>query len=182
MSFKSLNHILVALENQALLDGLQMFRHLLACWSEVVGVQAASHTRPVSISRGVLWVATSSSSWASNLSFQRHRLLKKLNAQLPSPLVDIRFSTAQWQNNFCHNSVDAEVWEAHPSRIDAESLPSFSQTPELKDPQAAFQHWADLVQERSQQLPLCPHCQCPTPIGELQRWGVCALCSHNFNP
>lgn len=160
-----------------------MFRHLLACWSEVVGVQAASHTRPVSISRGVLWVATSSSSWASNLSFQRHRLLKKLNAQLPSPLVDIRFSTAQWQNASFDGSSPNSLQRSvslleHPSHIvEATSLPPDSDTSKNKDPHAAFQRWADLVRKRYEHLPLCPQCQCPTPPGELQRWDVCAICA-----
>ncbi|AOW99895.1 hypothetical protein BJP34_10915 [Moorena producens PAL-8-15-08-1] len=44
-------------------------------------------------------------------------------------------------------------------------------------PEAAFKHWAKMMQMRSQNLPLCPQCQCPTPPGELQRWDVCGLCA-----
>ena len=183
MSFKSLNHILGALENQAGWQGLQEFRRLQECWSGVVPQAAMSHTRPVSISRGVLWVATSSSAWAQTLSFQRHSMLKKLNAQLSSPLVDIRFSTAQWQNDSrSSNSFDSDpeslFCSEHPSHVvDAGFLPTASNTPARKDPHLAFQNWAEAVQRRSQLLPLCPQCQCPTPVGELQRWDVCALCA-----
>ncbi len=177
MSFKSLNHILIDLESHAAFQGVLEFRHLSACWTQVVGATVRVHTRPVSISRGVLWVATSSSSWAQNLSFQRHGILKKLNALLPSPLEDIRFSTAQWSNDASHNnSQDAQV-NQHPSFVGSESIPSVSMGSALKDPNAAFDHWAKVVQKLTQHLPVCPQCQCPTPMGELQRWGVCALCT-----
>ncbi len=182
MSFKSLNHILVVLENQTEFQGLQEFRHLLACWSEVVQPSVISHTQPISISRGVVWVATSSSSWANTLSFQRRVILKKLNALMPNPLVDIRFSTAQWQNNSSHtgdlaSEQQSVSWQEHPSRVvEVASLPPVSQMIEMKDPDAAFQHWAEVVKTRSQHLPLCPQCQCPTPSGELDRWDVCAIC------
>jgi predicted nucleic acid-binding Zn ribbon protein len=33
------------------------------------------------------------------------------------------------------------------------------------------------MRSRSQQLPLCPHCQCPTPAGELERWQMCSICA-----
>jgi predicted nucleic acid-binding Zn ribbon protein len=33
------------------------------------------------------------------------------------------------------------------------------------------------MRSRSQHLPLCPTCHCPTPEGELMRWSACALCA-----
>jgi predicted nucleic acid-binding Zn ribbon protein len=48
--------------------------------------------------------------------------------------------------------------------------------------QAAFQKWADQIRWRSQGLPLCPQCRCPTPMGELQHWSVCALCAVKSHP
>ncbi|NJL81148.1 MAG: hypothetical protein HC917_24425 [Richelia sp. SM2_1_7] len=57
--------------------------------------------------------------WAQNLTFERQRLLKKLNKILPTPLVDIRFSTARWQrtkknhlrNKIFHRSRIPVTWE-----------------------------------------------------------------------
>lgn len=43
-------------------------------------------------------------------------------------------------------------------------------------PVETFHDWAAKIQKRAQRLPKCPRCQSPTPIGELQRWGVCSLC------
>ncbi|NEO32743.1 MAG: DUF721 domain-containing protein [Symploca sp. SIO3C6] len=96
--FKSIDHILDVLENQPHLEGIKKFQRLLKGWPQIVGATAAQHTRPYSISRDVLYVATSSSAWAQELKFRRISILKKLNAQFPNLIVDIRFSTAEWQD------------------------------------------------------------------------------------
>lgn len=96
--FNSINQILGVLENQPHLEGAKQFRGLLKLWPEIVGAKAAQHTRPYSISRDVLYVATSSSAWAQELKFRRSFILKKLNAQFPNLIVNIRFSTAEWQD------------------------------------------------------------------------------------
>ena len=182
MSFESINNILGVLENQEAFQKIQQFRRLLRCWAEVVGTAANTYTRPISISRDVLFVATSSSAWSNNLSLQRYRILKQLNAQLPINLIDIRFSTAQWQDVVGQGNYEDEREQSlslqHPSWIgDAGSLPSLCEQPKVTDAHTAFQNWAKRVRERSHELPLCPQCQCPTPVGELQRWSVCSFCT-----
>ncbi|MBD2614674.1 DUF721 domain-containing protein [Nostoc punctiforme FACHB-252] len=177
MSFKSVNDILGILEKQAKWQE-QPFQRLLKCWAEVVGPVAARHTRPLSIQRDVLWVATSSAAWAQNLTFGRGSLLLKLNQKLPTPLVDIRFSTAGWQ----HSSVERKQQQTilpheHPSYLGDRISSSPDTIPSIQDANAAFGHWTKLVQERSHGLPLCPQCQSPTPPGELQRWTVCCICA-----
>ncbi len=180
MSFKSLNHILSALEQQSRWQE-QPFQRLLKCWTETVGIAVAAHTRPLSMQRDVLWVATSSSAWAQNLTFERQRILQKLNPQLPSPLADIRFSTAQWQRpkdpNQTADQPKTGLWREHPSSvISIPSVPN-SLEPNSPNPNTTFQQWAKVMQARSQGLPLCPQCHCPTPSGELQRWAICSICA-----
>jgi len=179
MSFKSLNHILGALEEQAAWQE-QPFQRLLKCWPEVVGAAITAHTRPVSIQRGTLSVATSSAAWAQTLTFERQRIIKKLNLHLPSPLVDIRFSTAQWHRPE-HSSLQGGAttdWREHPSSlVDTPRVPMIGETPNSNNPNAAFEHWAKVMQARSHGLPLCPQCHCPTPTGELQRWAICSICA-----
>lgn len=182
MSFKSLNHILGVLQEQAGWQE-QPFQRLLKCWPEAVGAAATAHTRPVSIQRGVLWVATSSAAWAQTLTFERQRILEKLNLHLPSHLVSIRFSTAEWQRSK-HSSPGAKnqatkgLRHEHPScLVDAPSVPKGGFTPNHQNPHAAFGHWVKAIQARSHGLPLCPQCQCPTPSGELQRWAICSICA-----
>ncbi|UBF24893.1 DciA family protein [Kovacikia minuta CCNUW1] len=181
MTFKSLHHVLDTLETSYQPQERQQLQRLLQCWTEVVGPVVAVQTRPLSIQRGVLRVATSSSAWAQNLVFERQRILEKLNAKLLLSLTDIRFSTAQWQNAaspFTSPSLEqqAELWQNHPSRLSGQHGFQHRQTLEPSDPKLAFQSWAQRVRSRSQDLPLCPHCHCPTPPGELNRWQVCAHC------
>ncbi|OUL29437.1 RNA-binding protein [Nostoc sp. T09] len=180
MSFKSVNDILDVLEKQAQWQE-QPFQRLLQSWAEVVGVVVAAHTRPLSIQRDVLRVATSSAAWAQNLTFKRQTLLLKLNEKLATSLMDIRFSTAGWQYSPAAQKPQAEVLpREHPSYLGDLSTSSQELAPNTanpNNPNAAFGHWARVMQERSHGLPLCPQCQCPSPPGELQRWHVCSFCA-----
>ncbi len=191
MDFYALHRVLNDLEKQDRWRSRQLYQTLLTCWPEIVGSLVAKHTRPTSIRKRVLYVATSSAAWAQNLGFERPRLLQKLNPVLAEflsdgELLDIRFSTAQWHRAKSTSADpilaedEQEFWRNHPSWIGLSSQLPTSQ-PEMRDPasdpQTAFQQWSVLIQQRSQSLPLCPICQCPTPTGELKRWGRCALCA-----
>lgn len=178
--FKSLNHILGVVENQPQWHEINRFHCLLQCWSEVVGCSAAQHTRPYAVLNDVLYVATSSAVWAQELQFKRRWILQKLNAQLTSPVVDIRFSSAQWQNSTStgNGASPSTLWQEHPSNlVEVTTASPRCPTPLSQDSSSPFQRWVALMQARSLTLPLCPQCQCPTPPGELQRWTVCGLCA-----
>jgi predicted nucleic acid-binding Zn ribbon protein len=174
MSLKSVNDILSLPEIQILLHQ-QPFPRLLKFWAEVVGSAIAAHTQPLSIQRDVLRVATSSAAWAQNLTFERQRLLVKLNEKLPDPLVDIHFSTAGWKRPQDKGNQQKTLSTAeHPSYLGDERREVL---PKSKNANAAFENWAKAMQGRSQNLPVCPQCQSPTPPGEIQRWGVCSICA-----
>jgi predicted nucleic acid-binding Zn ribbon protein len=185
MSFQSLNQVLAAIENQPSWQKQRQYRLLLQCWQEVVEPQVAEQTRPLYISRKVLWVATSSSVWAQTLALQRYPLLKKLNAQLPEKLTDIRFSSAQWydRNPASHSgsTEPANGGQPHPSQVACEepSDPSDKLAREIT-PELAWQKWVATIQGRSRHLPLCPQCQSPTPEGEIKRWGRCVCCTSRY--
>ncbi len=177
MSLKSVNDILNILQLETKLQE-QPFQRLLKCWSEVVGTAVAAHTRPLSIQRNVLWVATSSAAWAQNLTFERQRLLVKLNALLPNPLVDIRFSTAEWHSSKqVADQPNSSVNPQHPSYLGKQIAPENHLNSDAGDANTTFADWAVAIQARSHHLPLCPECESPTPPGELQRWGICCLCA-----
>jgi predicted nucleic acid-binding Zn ribbon protein len=177
MSFDAIRQVLSALEQQ---DGWQDRRQLQRVrlyWPNLVGAAVASHTRPHAIQRQVLQVATASPVWAQNLMYERSRILVKLNERFPNTLTDIRFSTAHWnyEGDLSPELEHDRIWNHHPSKISAPD-PTASEVPP-QTPEAAFRSWARRVQVRSQQLPLCPHCRCPAPAGELERWSVCSLCA-----
>lgn len=177
MSLKSVNDILKVLEAESEWQE-QPFQRLLKCWAEVLGAVRSTHTRPLSIQRDVLWVATSSAAWAQNLTFERQRLLLKLNEKLSIGLVDIRFSTAQWRRPQDTPKEQPTIsLSEHPSYVGQQTNVRYDAPSAPEDAHAAFQNWARTVQARSHGLPLCPLCDCPTPPGELQRWGVCSVCA-----
>ncbi|AFY32670.1 DUF721 domain-containing protein [Calothrix sp. PCC 7507] len=177
MSLKSVNDILIVLKKQPQWQE-QPLQSLLQCWTEIVGVVVATHTRPLSIQRDVLRVATSSAAWAQNMTFGRQKLLVKLNEKLPSPLVDIRFSTAGWQQPPDQQQMESTVLPCeHPSYLGNLNSDRHDDTAATMNPNAAFGDWAKTIKVRSHGLPLCPQCHCPTPPGELQRWAVCAVCA-----
>jgi len=181
MAFHSLNHVLGSLESQYKQQHQQQLQQVLGHWQAVVGAVVAAQTRPTSVQRGVLKVATSSSAWAQNLVFERQRILEKLNQVVPRSLTDIRFSPAQWAEiplaTFPGEQEQKELWQAHPSRLLGETviLPAAALPPDT--PLLAFQNWATVMRSRTKHLPRCPQCHSPTPIGELERWRVCSLCA-----
>lgn len=178
MAFTSLNQAFTALDQQDHWKTQRQYRELTASWRRLVGDAVAAQTRPVKIQRRVLHVATSSAAWAQNLSFERLRLLEKLNSQMGLDLTDIRFSTALWhQDSSLGNTETAttRLWREHPSFV-SDAAPRHVSTPPA-DAATAFQAWADTVQSRSRHLPLCPQCRCPAPMGELERWVVCSVCA-----
>ncbi|RUT03221.1 hypothetical protein DSM106972_055290 [Dulcicalothrix desertica PCC 7102] len=153
---------------------------LLKCWHDIVGSSIALHTRPISIHRDVLRVATSSAAWAQTLTFERKTLLIKVNQKLSAPLTDIHFSTAGWNSSTRIIKPRRASHQEHPCYLEQ----NISKTVEKDIPaigsnavNTAFDSWVKKVQTSSQNLPLCPQCQAPTPSGELERWGVCALCA-----
>ncbi len=179
MSFKSIDRILAIVQQQNRAQQ-QPFQIALQFWLQVVGQAVAAHTQLLSIQRDVLWVATSSASWAQTLTMERSRILTKLNVYLPNPLTDIRFSTAQWQrpDTIAKNRAISEDFFGgeHPSILAPANL-SAAKPPKSKDAQAAFSQWVKTTQQKNHNLPLCPQCQAPTPPGELQRWKVCCICA-----
>jgi predicted nucleic acid-binding Zn ribbon protein len=171
MSFQPLQQLLGSLENQIKRPEEKQLQQVIRKWAEVVGAIVSQQTRPIAIQRGTLKVATSNAVWSQNLVFERQRILEKLNAILSTPISDIRFSTTDWHKvDFVEDAT--EIWAEHPSRVE----PVLFKLDKAETPEAAFQNWLAVVQHRSDRLPLCPQCQCPTPIGELDRWSICALC------
>jgi predicted nucleic acid-binding Zn ribbon protein len=182
MSLKSIGNVLGSVGNQYKRQHHVQIQHVQECWTEVVGTVVAAQTYPVSVYRGVLKVATASSAWAQNLTFERQRILEKLNVRVAPPLTDIRFSTANWQNSPPQTGTSGleeqdQIWQNHPSLLPNAAKLLRTTFPEQPDPKVAFRHWSKLMQTRSRHLPICPACSCPTPPGELERWSLCSFCA-----
>ncbi len=192
--FSSIEQILAQIQQQPGWEQYQQYCQLLECWQKTVTKTTSQYTRLLYIKRGVLWVATSSSARAQELSFQRYSLLKKLNSQLPFSLKDIRFSASQWNSAIEPNQQqdDAALVNKNKkyatnlnsqenirrSRLsNAETVNSKSLISKVnEDPQAVVRRWIELVQTSSNSLKSCPQCASPTPEVELKRWNLCHHC------
>ncbi len=196
MSFKSVNTILGILQVKAKWQEPPLVG-LIKSWEEVVGAVVAKNTKPVDLQRNTLWVATKSAAWAQNLSFERQHLLTKINAVLPHPIDDIRFSTAHWYRPPEVVNKDS-LPEQHPCYFAPGESPREEKQEEenlnndlnnglnsdlnnssdfTNSSQRAFVNWSHQIKQRSLDFPLCPNCHCSTPPKELQHWGVCHLCA-----
>jgi predicted nucleic acid-binding Zn ribbon protein len=174
----------------------QQFEELCRRWPTLVGAAVAQRTRPTGVRQGVLQVAVAHGTWAQTLTYERRRILKKVQDALPSPLVqglqEIQFSTARWhgregatpsrstlplpnQNPLKGHSPAPAPALAPPGPRSRSTQPNDSQTPRPSAGEA-FARWAARRQARSQQFPRCRRCQCPAPPAELDRWGVCGAC------
>ena len=189
MDIQPLNGILNGIGSGDEWDNQRLLQRLITQWNGIVGPTVAKHSRPLEIHNGVLQVATSTAVWAQNLSFERRRILKKLNARPDFKLLglkEIRFSTAQWHSRPGSNGarpIDKRLnsyqqqlqWQQHPSRMPPPEDANLPANPAQSASQA-FEQWSHRRQQQVRQVPLCPQCQTPAPQGELQRWGLCAFC------
>lgn len=174
MSFNSLDRILNLLQQQPGWEQYQQYQQVMSCWQQAIDPKLAQHTRPLYISRQVLWVAISSYSLSQELSLQRFSLLKRLNHQLSFVLKDIRFSPQHWYQS---KNTATSLTQSHPSQIEISSTEmELVNSPPAQELKTAVQRWQQIIQMRSQNLPSCPQCGCATPVGELERWQLCCHC------
>ena len=192
VGFNSIEQILAKIQQQPGWEQYQQYCQLLECWQNTVTQITAKYTRPLYIKREVLWVATSSSARAQELSFQRYYLLKKLNSQLPFSLKDIRFSASGWNTTIEPNQKqDAIVNKNQKPATNLNSKKNLKRSPVVEpekidskpsinkltlSPQAAVRRWIELASARSNEFNSCPQCGSPTPEAELKRWNLCHHC------
>ena len=64
---------------------------IVRAWFAIQPPAIACRSRPKSLSKGILTVATNSSSLAHQLTFGRRSICQQLNLQLATPITDLRF-------------------------------------------------------------------------------------------
>ena len=189
MHFNSIDKILTQLENQPGWSKFREHRQLLNCWERVVSKQMAVQTRPLYITRQILYVATSSAARAQELSFQRYTLLKRLNKQLSFELKDIRFSSSSWHQKTYEVEPQPVLFtmsDRHKSKVAPPPAVAPKQPISLTNQQnplspqdkakEAVQRWLKAVEQRASVTLPCPKCNSPTARFELARWNLCHHC------
>jgi predicted nucleic acid-binding Zn ribbon protein len=91
MSLTPISKIAFQIQNQPGWEGVRDWGLIVQAWARTVSPAIAERSQPRSISRGILTIATNSSSLAHQLTFGRQALCQKLNTQLIAPISDLRF-------------------------------------------------------------------------------------------
>lgn len=79
-------------------------------WREIVGEEIFSHSRAVSLSRGMLLVAVDNSVWCHHLSISREDIIRKVNVHAGEKLVtDIRFKAGYLKDYQNYEDDKAEI-------------------------------------------------------------------------
>ena len=61
-------------------------------WEEIVGAEIYKKTKPERITRGILYISVTTSTWANELSLMSGQLIKKINSFIGEEVVkSIRF-------------------------------------------------------------------------------------------
>lgn len=62
--------------------------NLFSDWREIVGVDIADHSTPITLYEGKLTIQTSSTAWSTQLRLMNSELLKNIRQSAPGALVD----------------------------------------------------------------------------------------------
>ena len=119
MTWNTLGKLLSQLPNQASWQQRCRLLHIHHYWRDWVGGSVAQQSEPEAVVKGVLYVNVSSPIWANALTFERLRLLEKINQHLCQahllPIDDIRFSTAKWNSQRSQKAAAQPDLADHPS-------------------------------------------------------------------
>jgi predicted nucleic acid-binding Zn ribbon protein len=193
MSFTGLPNILRNIQSRTSWQQRGQYLLIVERWSEIVGDSVAKQTCPIGVYQKALQVAVSSAVWSQALSFERLRILAKINSLLGNAggIEDIHFSTAKWATQQQTLKERKVVAEDHPSYLPpaiaiqppnhkiAKSPPAkLNPTPQPPETASeAFQRWQEVMKQRTHQMPQCPRCGRPALIGEINRWQMCRVCA-----
>ena len=92
MGFTPLKRILESVLSEQNLSGSIEAYQVFAKWDHIVGKKVADHTRPVRITRDVLYVEVNDHLWFAQLKYMKGDILKKLEDRIRKGLfTDLKF-------------------------------------------------------------------------------------------
>jgi predicted nucleic acid-binding Zn ribbon protein len=92
MAFTSVKNVLdLVLGDQNLSGGIEAYR-VFDKWEQIVGKKVGDHTRPVRITRDILYVEVNDHLWLAQLRYMKNDMLRKLDRSLkPGLFKDLKF-------------------------------------------------------------------------------------------
>ncbi len=126
-------------------------------WPELVGTEIARHSLPLGVRAGVLVVAVRHQAWATQLSFLRSDLLRRLRSDCGAAIRDIIFEV-QWNAGFNQLSPvpdqQAASGPSHDPQHTYHPRDDTTRPPAARtDVFAAFRAWQTAAVHRSARVP-----------------------------
>ena len=116
-------------------------------WDNIIGLELAKECKPLKIEQKILTVAVNHPQWRQALIYNKHRLKENIKSKLGISFKEIRIIQHYKEKKEERILEDAKlVWENHPSRV------------------------------KNNNMVICKFCNCPSPKGEISRWGKCTFC------
>jgi predicted nucleic acid-binding Zn ribbon protein len=106
MSLTPISTITLTIEQQPGWEGVRDWGLIVRAWESIVSPAIASRSRPKSLSKGILSIATNSASLAHQLTFGRQALCQQLNSQLITPVSDLRFAAVGYASPAIPSAVE----------------------------------------------------------------------------
>ena len=115
-------------------------------WKKLVGLELFEECIPLKIEKQVLTIAVNNPQWRQALIYNRHSLKERIN-EIGINLNEVRIIQNYEIESSNRNRVNPKlVWAQHPIRINKNNMK------------------------------VCKICNCPSPKGEISRWGKCIFC------
>ena len=92
MTFTSVKNILESVLGEQDLSGDIEAYKVFSKWNDIVGARVAAHTRPVRLTRNVLYVEVNDHLWLAQLKYMKSDIIKKLEGRTkPGLFKDLKF-------------------------------------------------------------------------------------------
>lgn len=115
-------------------------------WEKIIGMELSRECKPLNIENNVLTVGVNHPQWRQALIYNKHIIKNNIANQIGINLNEIKIIQFYEETKKTKKEDTNMVWENHPSRIKNANLVS------------------------------CESCNCPSPKGEILRWGKCTFC------
>ena len=115
-------------------------------WRELIGLELFKECKPLKIEKKILTISVNNPQWRQALIYNKHRLKESIKR------LNIKLNEIKIVQNYEIKTTDIKgksaktIWDQHPSRV------------------------------RKNNMSICKLCMCPTPKGEIVRWGKCTFC------
>ena len=115
-------------------------------WSKLIGLDLFKECKPLKYENKILIITVNHPQWRQALIYNKHRLKERI-AKIGINLKEIKIIQNYEISIKNLKSTNAKlIWENHPSRVNKNDMS------------------------------ICKFCNCPTPKGEISRWGKCTFC------